>query len=48
MDHISANGLLVEELPAARAFYADVFEAPVVYEDANCAVFTRRAINCDR
>jgi len=39
LDHISAISLFVEDLPAARAFYVEVFEAPVVYEDANCAVF---------
>jgi catechol 2,3-dioxygenase-like lactoylglutathione lyase family enzyme len=37
-NHISAISLFVEDLPAARAFYVEVFEAPVVYEDANCAV----------
>lgn len=39
MDHISAISLFVEDLPAAKAFYVEVFEAPVVYEDANCTVF---------
>ncbi|MTV39384.1 VOC family protein [Duganella radicis] len=39
LDHISAISLFVEDLPAAKAFYAEVFDAPLVYEDANCAVF---------
>jgi catechol 2,3-dioxygenase-like lactoylglutathione lyase family enzyme len=39
MDHISAISLFVEDLPATKAFYVAVFEAPIVYEDANCAVF---------
>ncbi|RZT09111.1 Catechol 2,3-dioxygenase [Duganella sp. CF402] len=39
MKHISAISLFVEDLPAAKAFYVEVFEAPVVYEDANCTVF---------
>jgi len=38
LKHISAISLFVEDLPAARAFYVDVFGVPVVYEDANCAV----------
>jgi catechol 2,3-dioxygenase-like lactoylglutathione lyase family enzyme len=39
MDHISAISLFVEDLPAAKAFYLDVFDVPLVYEDGNCAVF---------
>ena len=39
LDHISAISLFVEDLPAAKAFYVDVFDAPLVYEDANCTVF---------
>ncbi|WP_343732330.1 VOC family protein [Duganella sp.] len=39
LDHISAISLFVEDLPATRAFYMEVFAAPVVYEDDNCAVF---------
>jgi catechol 2,3-dioxygenase-like lactoylglutathione lyase family enzyme len=38
LKHISAISLFVEDLPAARAFYVDVFDVPVVYEDDNCAV----------
>lgn len=38
MQHISAISLFVEDLPAARAFYLDVFGVPVAYEDANCTV----------
>lgn len=36
--HISAISLFVEDLPAAKAFYVDVFDVPVVFEDANSAV----------
>jgi catechol 2,3-dioxygenase-like lactoylglutathione lyase family enzyme len=36
--HLSAISLFVEDLPAAKAFYVEVFEVPVVYEDANSAV----------
>ena len=38
MKHISAISLFVEDLPAAKAFYLDVFDAPVAYEDENCTV----------
>lgn len=38
MQHISAISLFVEDLPAAKAFYLDVFGVPVAYEDANCTV----------
>lgn len=38
MKHISAISLFVEDLPAAKAFYLDVFDVPVAYEDANCTV----------
>lgn len=38
LQHISAISLFVEDLPAAKAFYRDVFEVPVVYEDANSDV----------
>lgn len=38
MKHISAISLFVEDLPAAKAFYLDVFEVPIAYEDANCTV----------
>ncbi|MYM25162.1 VOC family protein [Duganella sp. FT135W] len=38
MKHLSAISLFVEDLPAAKAFYVEVFEVPVVYEDANSAV----------
>ena len=37
---ISAITLFVEDLPATKQFYLDVFGLPVVYEDANSAVFT--------
>jgi len=36
---ITAITLFVEDLPATRQFYLDVFGLPVVYEDANSAVF---------
>ena len=36
--HISAISLFVEDLPAAKTFYVDVFDVPVVFEDANSAV----------
>ncbi|MYN28826.1 VOC family protein [Duganella levis] len=38
MQHISAISLFVEDLPAAKAFYLDVFGVPVEYEDDNCTV----------
>lgn len=38
MQHISAISLFVEDLPAARAFYLDVFGVPVEYEDDHCTV----------
>jgi catechol 2,3-dioxygenase-like lactoylglutathione lyase family enzyme len=38
MQHISAISLFVEDLPAARAFYLEVFGVPVQYEDDNCTV----------
>jgi catechol 2,3-dioxygenase-like lactoylglutathione lyase family enzyme len=38
MQHLSAISLFVEDLPAARAFYLDVFGVPVEYEDDNCTV----------
>jgi catechol 2,3-dioxygenase-like lactoylglutathione lyase family enzyme len=38
LQHISAISLFVEDLPAAKAFYLDVFGVPVAYEDDNCAV----------
>ncbi|MHA4867288.1 VOC family protein [Duganella sp. PWIR1] len=38
LEHINAISLFVEDLPAAKAFYVDVFGVQVVYEDANCAV----------
>ncbi len=36
---ISAITLFVEDLAAAKRFYADVFGLPVHYEDADSAVF---------
>jgi lactoylglutathione lyase len=36
---IAAITLFFEDLEAARAFYADVFELDVVYEDDNSTVF---------
>jgi catechol 2,3-dioxygenase-like lactoylglutathione lyase family enzyme len=36
--HISAISLFVEDVAAAKAFYIDVFDVPVVFEDANSAV----------
>lgn len=36
--HLSAISLFVEDLPAARKFYVEVFAVPVVYEDDNSAV----------
>jgi catechol 2,3-dioxygenase-like lactoylglutathione lyase family enzyme len=35
---ITAITLFVEDLPATKQFYVDVFGLPVVYEDANSAV----------
>jgi catechol 2,3-dioxygenase-like lactoylglutathione lyase family enzyme len=39
LQHISAISLFVEDLPASRAFYAEVFGVPVEYQDDNCTVF---------
>jgi len=36
---ITAITLFVEDLAATKQFYLDVFTLPVVYEDANSAVF---------
>jgi catechol 2,3-dioxygenase-like lactoylglutathione lyase family enzyme len=36
---IAAITLFVEDLAAARGFYAEVFSLPVFYEDENSAVF---------
>ncbi len=36
---IDAITLFVEDLPAAKQFYADVFGLPLLFEDANSAVF---------
>jgi len=36
---IGAITLFVEDLQRSRQFYADVFDVPMVYEDANSAVF---------
>lgn len=36
---IAAITLFVEDLAAARSFYRDVFDAPMVYEDDASAVF---------
>ncbi len=36
---IAAITLFVEDLPAAKRFYQDVFGLPVFYEDPNSAVF---------
>ena len=33
LTHISAISLFVEDLQAAKAFYVDVFGAPVIFED---------------
>jgi catechol 2,3-dioxygenase-like lactoylglutathione lyase family enzyme len=38
LKHISAISLFVEDLAAAKAFYLEVFNGPVVFEDANSAV----------
>ena len=35
INHISALSLFVEDLPAAKAFYQEVFCVTVVYEDEN-------------
>jgi len=37
--NIAAITLFVEDLVAARRFYAEVFELPVVFEDPQSAVF---------
>ncbi|NVD72948.1 VOC family protein [Duganella sp. BJB1802] len=34
LNHVSAISLFVEDVAATKAFYIDVFGAPVVYEDA--------------
>ena len=39
VQHLSAISLFVEDLSAAKAFYSQVFRAPLVYEDANSAAF---------
>jgi catechol 2,3-dioxygenase-like lactoylglutathione lyase family enzyme len=39
VQHLSAISLFVEDLAAAKAFYSQVFRAPLVYEDANSAAF---------
>jgi len=39
IDHLSAISLFVEDLPAARAFYRDVFGAPTVFEDESSVAF---------
>lgn len=36
---IAAITIFVEDLAAARRFYQEVFQLPVVYEDENSAVF---------
>lgn len=36
---IFAITLFAEDLPATRRFYTEVFDLPVVFEDANSAVF---------
>jgi catechol 2,3-dioxygenase-like lactoylglutathione lyase family enzyme len=36
---IDAITLFVEDLPAARQFYQDVFDLPIFFEDPNSAVF---------
>ena len=36
---IDAITLFVEDLAAANAFYVEVFELPVAFEDPNSAVF---------
>ncbi|MBY8879935.1 VOC family protein [Actinacidiphila acidipaludis] len=36
---IAANTLFVEDVAAARKFYLDVFDAPILYEDAHSVVF---------
>ena len=38
MKSISAISLFVEDLPAAKVFYLDVFDVKLVYEDAVSAV----------
>jgi len=36
---VGAITLFVEDLPRTRQFYVDVFDVPLVYEDANSVVF---------
>ena len=36
---ISAITLFVDDLPATRAFYLEVFGLPILFEDENSAVF---------
>ncbi len=39
LQSVGAITLFVEDLRSSKAFYADVFGAPLVYEDDNSAVF---------
>jgi catechol 2,3-dioxygenase-like lactoylglutathione lyase family enzyme len=39
LQSVGAISLFVEDLQPSKAFYADVFGAPLVYEDENSAVF---------
>ena len=39
LKEVETISLFVEDLAAARTFYADVFGREVIYEDAACAVF---------
>ncbi|WP_042433837.1 VOC family protein [Streptacidiphilus anmyonensis] len=36
---IAANTLFVEDLAASKRFYLDVFDAPILFEDAQSVVF---------
>jgi catechol 2,3-dioxygenase-like lactoylglutathione lyase family enzyme len=44
---VSAISLFVEDLPKAKAFYLEVFEVPVVFEDETsvCVKFDRLLVN---
>jgi catechol 2,3-dioxygenase-like lactoylglutathione lyase family enzyme len=35
IDHLSAMSLFVEDLPAAKKFYLEIFDVKVIYEDEN-------------
>jgi catechol 2,3-dioxygenase-like lactoylglutathione lyase family enzyme len=40
LNHVSAMSLFVEDLPAAKTFYREVFGVKVIFEDENSAAFS--------